>query len=158
MIIRNDLRTLLGAVPIIGFAYLTGLLLNDILFDVSQNEIVTRAYYCELINSFSTPFGVLRILGPASLSGIMQLYILFRVRDREILKIQALVLSHLVLVGVPLMCVSLSLCQRECSRVAGVNDWSIRSEVFTIHMLMLALFIFSLWGQVKISFSSTLQS
>jgi hypothetical protein len=155
MTIRNDLHRLFHALPIIALAYLVGLLTNDLVFDVSPREIVTGTYYCELLSSFSTIFGLLRIVGPATLCGIMQLYVFHSERGTIAGKSQAFVLVHLLLVGIPLMAVSLSLCQRECATFPQTNTWTIGREILTIHVLMLVLFLISLCVQIKIAYSSS---
>lgn len=155
--IRNDLHRLFHALPIISLAYLIGLLTNDLVFDVSPRQIVTGTYYCELLNSFSTIFGLLRIVGPVTLCGIMQLYVLHSERGSKAGKSQALVLVHMLLVGIPLMAVSLSLCRQECATFPQTKKWTIGREIITLHVLMLILFVSSICVQIKIAYSSSEQ-
>ena len=139
---------LIQLISIICIAYLVGLLMNDMLFDISERDIVTRTYYCELMKSFSEPFGAGRILFPAVVCGLCQLLVMWSVSDDDILKFQGWVIAHFVFVGTPLIGVSLSLCDRACSD--GTQKWPVRAEVFTIHCLMLLLFACGLWSQSRI--------
>ena len=138
--------------PVVGISYLIGLLMNDLQFDVTDPDIVTRTYYCELMKSFSEPFGAARILLPAAACGACQLIVLFAPLRDSLLSLQRWVILHFVCIGIPLIGVSLSLCAEACSRSHEI--WNIRAEIFTIHVLMLILFLAGLWCQSRILLST----
>ena len=144
---------LLPLFPVVGISYLLGLLMNDILFDISTDDIATRTYYCELMRSFSDIFGSARILFPAAVCGVCQLLIAWKSSNQDILSSQRWVIMQFSFIGIPLIGVSLSLCDRECSITSENPTWSIRPEILTIHLLMLALFLSSLLVQVQILLS-----
>jgi hypothetical protein len=141
-------------IPMVCLSYLCGLLMNDMVFDISTNDLATRSYYCELMKSFSNHFGRLRILLPGFMCGVCQVVIWFKASNSQIKVLQGWVIANFVLVGIPLIGVSLSLCDKACSTIENSDLWPHRSEVYTIHMVMLALFLSGLWCQSRILLST----
>jgi hypothetical protein len=141
-----------SSLAIIGLGVLAGLLLNDIQFDLSRNSDITRAYYCELLQAFTTVFGISRVLVPTIANGIAQLLLCLILPSKTLRSQQAALCSLFVIVGCPLMFASLSVTKRACEQ-PPTSGWSVGDEIRVLHACMLILFMYGLVTQVRILYS-----
>ena len=115
-------------------AYLIGMLMVDLQFDMSYDRDVLQIYYCSLTKSLLSPVGLIRLFLPMFLSAIVNVLLFFKANSRTS---QSLVILLLVLVGLPTMGVSVATCHSAC--LTGFDQESL-GLVFAAHWVMLALF------------------
>jgi len=132
----------------IGLSILIGLLLNDLQFDISRKTTVTREYYCELTDAFGTVFGKARILIPGLMTGLSQIVLWCVLPTQSIRLRQYRLCSTFVIIGIPLVFVSINLCLSACTSVT--RDWGVGPELTMIHVVMFFLFLYGLEEQVRI--------
>ena len=93
--------------------YLLGMLSVDLVIDSVNDGSLKRAYYCALLDSFSTAWGLLRIAPASILLAVFSLIGFLKSRGLA-RKLNALTIAILVLCGLPLFVSTARLVHRSC--------------------------------------------
>jgi hypothetical protein len=94
-------------VNIAALSYLIGSLMVDVDFDLTENAVLTRQYYCALSRSLTQVGGISRLAIPIALAGFSQMYLSVFLRRSESQQLQIYTAAVLFFVGTPSLIVSM---------------------------------------------------
>jgi hypothetical protein len=152
-IMGKRLNSVFSLISAINLAYLIGLLVNDMAFDVLDDESLQRKYYCQLVKSIQTTIlGACRILIPCAIAGLCQLHLFRELPSSWYRDVQRFTVCSLGCIGGPLMSISMYRCSMACES-PSTSTWGPRQLVTVIHYVMAGLLAFGLLGQCLVSHS-----
>lgn len=101
-------------VNIAALSYLIGSLMVDVEFDLIENTVLTRQYYCALSRSLTKLGGISRLAIPIALAGISQIYLGVFLRPSESQQLHIYTAAVLLFIGTPSLIVSMFSVRESC--------------------------------------------
>ena len=135
----------MSLLAVVCMSTLLGLLLVDIQFDVSVESAEIQHYYCSLVKSFGSVSGVSRLAVPCLLLGFAQLCLAYHLSG-NLRRLQTFVNAMMIFVGLPSICVSISVSRSACF----ASPWESHDIICVSHLIMLLLIGFGVLAQAHI--------